>query len=160
MSSLKRAAPGELLLGLGVAALGVFIAVETGNIRVAPVYAKVGPTLIPGIVAGGLVLLGLLVALTALRGHREAATDAAAEPNDWLGMAAVGVGLWQQIFLLRPAGFLVSAALLYFCVAYGFGSRRYLRDAAIAIVLATVVHVGFTRGLGLQLPAGVLEGVL
>ena len=42
----------EILLGLGVAALGAFIAVETSEITVAPIYAKVGPTVIPYIVAG------------------------------------------------------------------------------------------------------------
>jgi putative tricarboxylic transport membrane protein len=159
MVRVKPAAPGELLLGLGVVALGIFIAVETGSIEVAPVYARVGPTLIPGIVAGGLIVLGLLVALEAFRGGARPAihTD---EPADWRAMAAVSVGLLQQIVLLRPAGFLISAALLFFCVAYGFGSRRYVRNAAIAIVLAAIVHVGFTRGLNLSLPAGVLVGIL
>jgi len=39
------------------------------------------------------------------------------------------------------------------------GSRNYLRDIAIAIVLAVVVYYGFTEGLGVRLPAGVLEEV-
>lgn len=160
MAQLKPAAPGELLLGLGVVALGIFIAVEIGSIQVSPLYARVGPTLIPGIVAGGLILLGLLVALEAFRGGPRPTGDPLQEPTDWRGMAAVSVGLLQQIVLLRPAGFLISAALLFFCVAYGFGSRRHLRNAAIAIVLATIVHVGFTRGLNLTLPAGLLEGIL
>ena len=60
----------------------------------------------------------------------------------------------------RGAAALATAAILFVCVAYGFGSRRYVRDGVSAIVLAVVVYVGFTRGLDLQLPAGVLAGIL
>ena len=55
---------------------------------------------------------------------------------------------------------MIASAVLFVCVAFGFGSRRYLRDVVIAIVLAIVTYVGFTRGLGLQLPAGILAGIL
>jgi len=41
-----------------------------------------------------------------------------------------------------------------------FGSRRYLRDAAIGVILSAVIFLGFTRGLDLSLPAGILEGLL
>ena len=57
----------ELFVGLGVAAIGVFIAAETSQITVAPIYAKVGPGVIPYLVAGGLILLGLLFAGNAVR---------------------------------------------------------------------------------------------
>jgi putative tricarboxylic transport membrane protein len=152
-------AAAEALLGLAVAALGAFIAVETSTITVSPVYAKVGPQAIPYIVAGALILLGLLFAGAALRGT--APPDAAGRtPTDWFPLVAISVGLVAQMLLLEPAGFVIAAAVLFFCVAFGFGSRRYVRDAAIAVVLAVVVYIGFTRGLNLQLPAGVLAGVL
>jgi putative tricarboxylic transport membrane protein len=61
---------------------------------------------------------------------------------------------------MDPAGFVVASAALFFMVAYAFGSRRYLRDGISAVVLALVVYVGFTRGLGLTLPPGILEGIL
>jgi putative tricarboxylic transport membrane protein len=64
------------------------------------------------------------------------------------------------MLLMERAGFIIASALLYFCVAFGFGSRHYLRDAIIAVVLAVIVYLGFTRELDLQLPAGLLEGVL
>jgi putative tricarboxylic transport membrane protein len=41
-------------------------------------------------------------------------------------------------------------------VTYAFGSRQYLRNLVIAILLAVLVYIGFTRGLNLQLPPGVL----
>jgi putative tricarboxylic transport membrane protein len=75
-------------------------------------------------------------------------------------LAAIAVGLIQQMLLFESAGFVPTAAILFFCVAFGFGSRRYLRDIVIAIVLAIVAYVGFVHVLGLNLPAGFLGGVL
>ncbi|HKP24606.1 MAG TPA: tripartite tricarboxylate transporter TctB family protein, partial [Dongiaceae bacterium] len=66
----------------------------------------------------------------------------------------------QQILLFEFLGFVPTAAILFFCVSFGFGSRRYLRDAIIAIALAVVAYVGFVHALGLHLPAGILGGVL
>ncbi len=159
---MQRAALAEMLLGLGVAALGAFIAIETSMIGVSPAYAKVGPQAIPYLVAAGLILFGLLFAGMSLRPR--AAGDAVeapkTEPADWRGLAVISAGLIAQMLLLVPAGFVIASAILFFCVAFGFGSRRYVRDAVVAILLAFIVYIGFTRGLDLQLPAGVLAGVL
>jgi putative tricarboxylic transport membrane protein len=149
----------ELFVGLGVAALGVFIAVETSQITVAPLYAKVGPGVIPYLVAGCLILLGLLFAVGAVRGSAAEAAPPA-EAGDWRPLVVIGAGLVAQMLLIERAGFVIASAVLFVCVAHGFGSRRYLRDAAIAILLAAIVYVGFTRGLQLPLPPGLLAGLL
>ncbi len=163
---MKRAAAAELALGLGIAALGAFLLYQTGEIRVAPVYAKVGPRVIPYLVGGILTALGLLLAWQSWRssGSAPAAPVGAASRGpdlpDWFPIAAIAIGLLQQIILFEVAGFVPTAAIQFLCVAYGFGSRRYLRDAAIGIALAVVAYVGFVEMLGLNLPAGILGGVL
>jgi putative tricarboxylic transport membrane protein len=159
-SLMRSAALAEAVLGLGVAALGAFIAVESSALPVSPAYAKVGSQVIPYLVAAGLIVLGLLFAAMSLRPRAADAAPTTAEPADWQALAVISVGLVAQMLLLVPAGFVIASAILFYCVAFGFGSRRYLRDGAIAILLAVVVYVGFTRGLDLQLPAGVLAGVL
>lgn len=150
----------EFVIGLGVAALGVFIAVETSQITVSPAYAKVGPGVIPDLVAGGLILLGLAFAAQAWRSAAPTPAPAPAETSDWRALVVASIGLIVQMLLLETAGFVIASAVLFGCVAYGFGSRRYLRDALIALLLAVVVYVGFTRALHLQLPAGLLKGIL
>ena len=170
--SMKRGAAAEIALGIGVAALGVFILFETRMIRVAPIYSKVGPGVIPTLVGIILLALGILFLWQSWRG-KPAVADGIDAPGslldtpgtggqtaDWKALGAIGVGLLLQIVLFESAGFIPTAAILFFCVAFGFGSRRYLRDAIIAILLATVAYVGFVHGLGLPLPAGILEGVL
>jgi putative tricarboxylic transport membrane protein len=156
----KRGAAAELGLGLGIAALGAFLLYETGEIRVAPVYAKVGPRVIPYLVGGITAALGLLFAWQSWRAMQAAgsAHDRREGPADWLPIGAIAIGLIQQILLFETLGFVPTAAILFFCVAYAFGSRRYLRDAAIAIALAIIAYVGFVHVLGLNLPAGSLFG--
>jgi len=173
---MKRGAAAEIVLGLGIAALGAFILFETGEIRVAPVYAKVGPRDIPILIGGILALLGLALAWQGWRATPAPRLDPPAvmdapgslldapgtggETTDWMPLAAIAVGLIQQILLFEFLGFVPTAAILFFCVAYGFGSRRYLRDSLIAIALAIIAYVGFVHVLGLHLPAGILGGVL
>jgi putative tricarboxylic transport membrane protein len=159
----RRIAVAEVLLGLGVAGLGVFIAVESRALQVSPAYAKVGAQAIPYLVAAGLILLGLLFAAMSLRPRAAAPNTVEArepEPADWRALAVISAGLIAQMLLLVPAGFVIASAILFFCVAFGFGSRRYLRDGIVAILLALIVYIGFTRGLNLQLPPGVLADVL
>ena len=173
---MERRAAAEIILGLGVAALGAFILYESQAIRVIPIYAKVGPKDIPMMIGAVLALLGLALAWQGWRAKPAPQLDPPAVMDapgskldalgtgggqiDWLPLAAIGIGLIQQILLLEFLGFVPTAAILFFCVAYGFGSRRYLRDILIAVALAVVAYVGFVHALGLNLPAGVLGGVL
>jgi putative tricarboxylic transport membrane protein len=173
---MERRAAAEIILGLGIAALGAFILYESQAIRVIPIYAKVGPKDIPILVGAILALLGLALAWQGWRpkpaprlnppavmdapGSKLDAPGTGGDTIDWMPLAAIGIGLIQQILLFELLGFVPTAAILFFCVAFGFGSRRYLRDAIIAIALAVVAYVGFVHALGLNLPAGILGGVL
>ncbi|HEY1383756.1 MAG TPA: tripartite tricarboxylate transporter TctB family protein [Dongiaceae bacterium] len=198
---MKRGAAAEIALGVGVAALGAFILYETRMIRVAPIYAKVGPGVIPTIVGIILLLLGLAFVWQSWRAKPAAGTEAAhgmdapgsvmdtpgtgGEHTDWRALAMIGLGLVVQILLIDPrgapfgldhafaslgspladiinaiSGFIPTAAFLFLCVAIGFGSRRYLRDAIIGILLATVAYVGFVHLLGLPLPPGAIGELL
>jgi putative tricarboxylic transport membrane protein len=174
--AMERRAAAEIILGLGIAALGAFILYEAQAIHVIPIYAKVGPKDIPILVGAILALLGLALAWQGWRakpapqldpptvmdapGSKLDAPGTGGETTDWLPLGAIAVGLIQQILLFETVGFVPTAAILFFCVSYGFGSRRYLRDIVIAILLAVVANVGFVHLLRLHLPAGLLEGVL
>jgi len=173
---MERRAAAEIILGLGIAALGAFILYEAQAIHVIPIYAKVGPKDIPILVGAILALLGLALAWQGWRakpapqldpptvmdapGSKLDAPGTGGDATDWIPVVAIAVGLIQQILLFELLGFVPTAAILFFCVSFGFGSRRYLRDIIIAIALAVVAYVGFVHALGLHLPAGILGGVL
>lgn len=154
----------ELGLAALLLALGVFLLVETQRIAV-PVNANaVGPRFFPTVVGAVLVVVSLWLAVDVLRGGRgqmEAAEDVdVSRSSDWRTLALLSAVFLGHAFLLEPVGFPVAAALLFFGVAASLGSRHWARDAAIAVVLAVLVFVVFARGLGVGLPAGVLQGVL
>jgi putative tricarboxylic transport membrane protein len=64
-----------------------------------------------------------------------------------------------QSLVIEHIGFVLAATITFVLTTFGFGSRRWLLNAAIGLVLAVVSYIGFTRGLGLNLPAGLLEGL-
>ena len=62
--------------------------------------------------------------------------------------------------LINTAGFVLAAAVLFACVARGFGSGRWLRDSAIGLLLGLGVFLFFVRFLNVNLPAGWLRPIL
>jgi putative tricarboxylic transport membrane protein len=128
-------------------------------------YARVGPNVIPRVVAGGLVLMGLwLLAEVLTGGWRAAVPDdpAARGEHAFHGRAFVWVaaGLLAQMLLIGHAGFVVAGVALFTLVARGFGSRRPLRDAAAGTLMTVAVFLFFVRFLNVGLPAGWLRPVL
>ncbi|GMA37981.1 tripartite tricarboxylate transporter TctB family protein [Mobilicoccus caccae] len=57
---------------------------------------------------------------------------------------------------LELLGWILAAALLFWFVARGIGSRRPLFDISAALLLSSVIYLTFSVGLGLRLPSGVL----
>jgi putative tricarboxylic transport membrane protein len=144
---------GEAVLAAFILLLGAFVTVETALLRTGPGYAAIGPKLIPWLVGGGLLLIGIALLY-------EARAGAVAHPTgfelDLPPALVVTAGLVLQMVLIKPLGFVIATAVLFIAVAYALGSRRILLNAAVGVVLCAVTYVAFTRGLGLVLPAGIL----
>ena len=151
----RRAAVGDLAVAAALAALGVFMLWEVSAFPVSPGYARVGPRVFPALVAAGLIAIGFWLAWEAWRS--QAPSDAGEPPVDWAAFVWVLGGLLREAALLERIGFVLAAALLFVMAARGFGSRRLLLDAAIGLGVAVIAYIGFTRGLGLGIPAGPLS---
>lgn len=81
------------------------------------------------------------------------------EPRiDWKTLAIVVAALVAFILLLPILGWLISSAALFWVVSWAFGSKRPLFDIAVAAIFASLTQLAFSAGLGLPLPAGILEG--
>ena len=156
---------GEALLALGAIVFGILIFWQTTLIRLTLAYSKVGPRVIPYIVGAALVIAGVWLAYEALTG-RAATGSAESEdadptlPTDWRCISLLALALLAYLFLIERAGFIIASATLFVTAAFAMGSRRLARDVAIGVILATVLYIVFTRGLGLSLPAGILEGIV
>jgi putative tricarboxylic transport membrane protein len=161
----RRVNIGETLLALAAMAFGLLIVWQTTLIRLTPAYSKVGPRVIPYIVGAGLVIVGTWLAHEALTG-RAATGSADSEdadptlPTDWRCIGLLALALLAYLVLIERAGFIIASTVLFVWAAIAMGSRRIARDSVIGILLATALYLVFNRGLGLSLPAGILEGII
>lgn len=155
----------ELVLSLSVLVLGIAVAVGTSQLSSAGGYARIGPNVAPAVIAGGLILLGIWLSYEALSGGWRNATpdepEARGEHRFHIGAFIwVSVGLLAQILLIHSAGFVLAQAVLFACVARGFGSMKMPRDFAIGLVLGLGVFLFFVKFLNVNLPAGWLSPLL
>lgn len=150
--------PGQLLVAAGVLAFGAALAFGTMQLPEATGYAKVGPRLMPTIVSAGLILLGLVLMKEALfsgfRGVDEA--EARVNPTDWRAFAWITAGIVINGILMVPVGFVFSGTLLFVLAAHGFGSKAWVKNAIIGLIIAVLTYAFFNYGLGLGLPRGIL----
>jgi len=161
----RRGALIDLLLSLGVVALGVAAAAVALSLPSAGGYSRIGPNAMPVVVGFGLILLGgVLLYECFTGGWRSRTSDDPAERGEHTFLPAafawVSAGLFAQMLLIHTAGFVIAAAALFTLVARGFGSGRWLRDGAIGLVLGLAVFLFFVRFLNVNLPAGWLQPLL
>jgi putative tricarboxylic transport membrane protein len=159
-----RGALVELAIGVALLALGVYVAVVAARMPATGGFSGVGPAAMPKIVAGGLVVAGLWLLAESLTGgwrRAEAAPEARGEHAFFApGFAWISAGLFGQMALIHSAGFVVAAAVLFACVARGFGSRRPVRDVVLGTLLSLGIFWFFVKFLNVNLPAGWLRPLL
>lgn len=160
MTARAQIHPGELLISLGLIALGTFVVYETQTIAETQGYAQIGPRLFPYIIGCGLTVCGAVLAWQAIAGGwRNVPLDQEGhDAPDWMAFIIISAGVILHMVIIGWAGFIIASTVLFVLVARGFGSRRLVRDAIIAVVLATVVFFIFTLALGLSLPKGPFGG--
>lgn len=156
---LKRAGDiryGELAVALGVLALAAVVYWQTQLIPVSPIYAKVGPKVMPMIAAAGLAIMALALLFSAFRGGWQSEEERETRP-DYLSLLWVVAGLALNVLLINRIGFTLASILLFVCVARGFGSRRTLSNALVAAIFALVAYFGFAKTLGINIGSGYAE---
>jgi putative tricarboxylic transport membrane protein len=157
MTTKQTIAGAGLAIGLGLVAIASVIGFDTMQMQVPPSYARVGPQIFPYIIAIGLAITGAHIAWKSYRGGDEVIDEV--EPTDWKSVGIIVAGLITHMNLLKPLGFVPAGLVLFMSVAFAFGSRRYGRDAIVGFLLVLFAYLGFTYGLGLQLPPGILKGL-
>jgi putative tricarboxylic transport membrane protein len=107
----------------------------------------------PLVVVGGLVVFGL----AALRRRWTSVPESRRESSPGAApVALVGVGAVLHLLLAERAGFVIAAAVLFWCTARAFDRRHPVRDGIAALGISLASYLLFARVLQLPLPAGVL----
>lgn len=146
-------------------AVGAFLIVDALSLQ--PGFAKVdpvGPRLFPIAIGAGLIVLAVVLAVAIPRGSvGEADAGEDVDPNmpgDWRTVGLlVGVFI-ATILLVEPLGWAITGALLFAGSATILGNRHYIRNIVIGAVLSVGSFYAFYSGLGIPLPAGILDGIL
>jgi putative tricarboxylic transport membrane protein len=115
-------------------------------------YSPVSARTVPFILAGALLVLGLLTAVAGMRGSFPKREKQDIPPMLWL----IG-GLALQLLTMKTLGFSIATGLMFAAAARGFGRGPLWVTIPVGIVFSFVVWVVFAKGLQLTLPAGLLE---
>jgi len=149
----------ELFIGLGLLAFSGIVWWQTAAMPVSPMYAKVGPTIFPYLTAAGLAVMAVFLVAFAFRGGWQP-EDEKEVPVDWGPVAFITAGLVLNVGLIGTLGFTLASTILFVLVAWAFGSRNPLRDAAIGFAFALVSFFGFAKALGVNIGGGWFETLL
>ena len=154
----------ELAFASSLFLLGIFVAWDTSRMEIPQGSSIVSPQTFPYIVAAFTSFVGLLLILDVLRGNH--GTPDGDEPGDPLipvnykTLLIVALAITLHVVLLETAGYIIAATVCFLGVAYGFGSRKILKDLLVSLAFAVIVYFSFTKGLNINLPSGVFEGIL
>ena len=155
----------DYLLCAGLALAGVvvlFDALQLSDNRTGT--DPLGPKPVPVLVASLLIILAACLAVSVARGHRgeqEAGEDIDLHSKADMKTVLLLVGVFAaNIVLIDLLGWVISGGLLFYGCAIVLGSRHFIRDLVIAAALSLGTFYGFAIGLGVALPAGILQGIL
>jgi len=161
----KRVDKAQYLVCAVLVAVGAFLSydaltLEAGFAKVDPV----GPKFFPLAIGVILIVLAVILAIAIPRGsvgEADAGEDVDPDsPGDWRTVGLL-VGVFVAVILLvEPLGWVITATLLFAGAATILGNRHYVRNIAIGAVLSLISFYAFYSGLGIPLPAGVLDGIL
>lgn len=124
----------------------------------------VGPRAVPLVLGVLLVAVAALYAVDVARGGRgepEAGEDVdLSQGSDWRTVALLACAFVVNAVLIERLGWVISGALLFWGTAFALGNRHHVRNLLIAVALSLGTFYAFAIGLGVNLPAGVLQGIL
>ena len=144
--------------------VGVYVLVDAASLEAGFADQPVQPYAFPYVVGAALTLLGVLLAVATARGDVPEAEDGEdvdlSGGSDWRTVGLLGAVFVLNIVLIDWLGWAITGALLFAGAAGVLGSRSHVRDLAIGVALSVGTWYGFYVGLGIPIPAGVLDGIL
>ncbi|WP_431231625.1 tripartite tricarboxylate transporter TctB family protein [Mycolicibacterium psychrotolerans] len=136
------------------------LTLEEGFAKVDPV----GPKFFPLVIGVAALLLAVILAVAIPRGSKgeaDAGEDIDPEaPGDWRTVGLLIALFVAMILLVNPVGWVITSALFFAGAATILGAKHYVRNIVIGVVLALASFYAFYSGLGIPLPAGILDGIL
>ena len=161
MKKVSQAGKGELVFAGALFLVSLVVFWDTHRLVLPTNNTIVSPRTFPYVVATLLMVASIGVAIEVLRGR--AGVPEGTEPNtpfqraDFRTMAIIVGVIGLHVFLLERTGYIISAAISFWGVAYAFGAKKILRIGIISLIFSTLVYFSFTSLLDIQLPKWIFE---
>ena len=161
MKKVSQAGKGELVFAGALFLVSLVVFWDTHRLVLPTNNTIVSPRTFPYAVATLLLVASIGVAIEVLRGR--AGVPEGTNPTepfqkaDLRTMAIIISSIGLHVFLLERTGYIISAAISFWGVAYAFGAKKMVRVGAISLLFAALVYFSFTNLLDIQLPQWVLE---
>ncbi|MEY3103868.1 MAG: hypothetical protein RL256_890 [Actinomycetota bacterium] len=161
MKKVSQAGKGELVFAGALFLVSLVVFWDTHRLVLPTNNTIVSPRTFPYAVATLLLVASIGVAIEVLRGR--AGVPEGTNPTepfqkaDLRTMAIIVFSIGLHVFLLERTGYIISAAISFWGVAYAFGAKKIVRVGAISLFFAALVYFSFTNLLDIQLPQWVLE---
>ncbi|MEV6267872.1 tripartite tricarboxylate transporter TctB family protein [Kribbella sp. NPDC051936] len=148
-----------------LAVVGALVIVDAARLQhIANSNDPIGPKPVPIVLGVLLLVVAALYAVDVARGGTGAAEEGedvdVTSPVDWRTVLLLIAAFVVNLVLIEPLGWVISGTVLFWGSAFALGSRHHIRNLVIAVALALITFYAFAIGLGVNLPAGVLQGIL
>lgn len=148
-----------------LAVVGVLVITDAARLRhIANSNDPIGPKPVPIVLGVLLLVIAVLYAVDVARGGTGEAEEGedvdVTSPIDWRTVLLLVGAFVVNLALIEPLGWVISGALLFWGSAFALGSRHHIRNLFIAAALSLITFYAFAIGLGVNLPAGILQGIL
>lgn len=159
-------------------AFATYLLVGIITMKVPEGSAFPGPQFFPMLITAGLYLFATLLVVGAVREHRTEPDSAASGPGtptapasaaapeepavprtvrvDVRSLAWVVGSFLVFALVLNILGWIIAAGLLFWCIARGFGSTRWLFSLVVGLTVSSLSYIAFDMALGMSLPSGIL----
>lgn len=152
----------QYVLAAALAVVGVYTIIDARGLNIG-FGDPIGPRVFPYVIGTVTVALAVLLALATARGDvgqgEEGEDIDLATPPDWLTIAKLLGVLVLNLLLVNLIGWAITGGLLFAGCAWALGSKTLIRDLIVGFALA-VSSWYFFHWLGIELPAGILDGIL
>jgi putative tricarboxylic transport membrane protein len=152
----------QYVLAAALAVVGVYTIVDARGLNIG-FGDPIGPRVFPYVIGTITVILAVLLVLATARGDvgqgEEGEDIDLTTPPDWPTIAKLLGVLVLNLLLVNLIGWAITGGLLFAGCAWALGSKTFVRDLIVGFVMA-VSSWYFFHWLGVELPAGVLDGIL
>ena len=157
-----------LAIPLLMVVIATYMLISQFAMDVAEDVDRPGPQFVPGLIIVALYAIAALLAIDIIRKPQPPEMAVLTDPaevgkvhpwyTDWPRLAWAVGGFAVFIALLLPIGWVLSAAVLFWCIARSMGSTRYFFDISLGLLFSSTIYLIFGVALAVDLPSGLIFG--